>query len=254
MKLTRTESFKNTMAQSASKAYVGFKSGEFNTTRQKMKTSMESLGIVDSVLVVNKTVYVIAHRVKALSKNMQLHANEAVEYYNCQGDVTVHSPFELLMPLINIDLSRDPIDPRVLVGGSILVSEVNGQAIKAEYVGELSELNESPIAVPRAVFQSIRNYLGSYTALNDKDERVQSIVNQFGLSGVVDDIYKSSAMDWIGSVVSFENDGDYTKDSHSTKQDGRLTIKPIDSLVRHANGEDMKTKLCHLPVKLFSAR
>lgn len=254
MRATKTESFKNIIANTASKAYVGFKSGEFNTTRQKMKTSMESLGIVDSVLVVNKTIYVIAHRVEPLSKNIKDHAGEAVEYYNCNGDVNAFSPFELLMPIINIDLSRDTLDPRVLIGGSVLVSEINGQAIKAEYVGELEELNESPLAVPRAVFSSIRNYIGAYTTLNSKDERVQSIVNQFGVGDVVNDIYQTSAMDWIGNVVSFEKDGDYTKDSHGTKQEGRLTIKPVENLTRHLNGEDMKTKLCHNPVKLFTAR
>lgn len=254
MRATKTESLKNAIANAAAKAYVGFKSGEFNTTRQKMKTSMESLGIVDSVLVVNKTIYVIAHRAKALSKNIQMHEGEAVEYYNCIGDVKVYSPFELLMPVINIDLSRDTLDPRSLVGGSVLVSEINGQAIKAEFVGELAELNESPLDVPRALFKSIRNYVGAYTALNDKDERVQSIVQQFGLGNVVDEIYKTSAMDWIGNVVSYETDGDYTKDSHATKQEGRLTIKAVENLTRHLNGEDMKTKLCHNPVKLFTAR
>ena len=254
MRATKTESFKNTIANAASKAYVGFRSGEFNTTRQKMKTSIESLGIVDSVLVVNKTIYVIAHRVQPRSKNIQAHEGEAVEYYNCNGDVKAYSPFELLMPIINIDLSRDHLDPRDLIGGSVLVSEVNGQAMKAEFVGELEELNESPLDVPRALLSSIRNYVGSYTTLNNKDERVQSIVNQFGIGDVVDEIYKTSSMDWIGNVVSFEKEGDYTKDSHATKQEGRLVIQAVENLTRHLKGEDMKTKLCHNPVKLFSAR
>lgn len=252
MQTTRTEAIKQTIASTAAKAYVGFKSGEYNTTRSKMKTSLESLGVIESILVVNKTVYVIASRVRQLSQDKRDH--NIVEYFNCAGDLENYSPFELLMPITNIDLSRDVLDPRILIKGKVLVSEINGQAAKCEFVGELEELNESPLAVPRALLQSFRNFLGAGESFYSKEERVTDLIQQFGLSDIVDDLYEHKASDWAGNVITYNSEGDYTMDSTGRKQSGRVTIKPMENLTRHLTGTTMKSKMCHLPVKLFSAR
>lgn len=244
----------NRIGETAAKAAVGFKSGESNNTKMKMNTSSESLGIIASVLTVNKTVYAICYRQTPVTKALKEHPEGGVkEYYNCTGDVFKMSPYELLMPIKNLDLSRDIIDPRTLIGQKVLVSEINGQALKAEYINELDELNESPLKISRALLRTIRNYVGGYTTLDSKEERVQKIMAQFGLTDVAEKLHEHPLSDWLGQSVSFKDEGKYTNDVAKPK-DGEVVFEAPEGVARHLNRTSMKTKNCHLPVKLFSAR
>jgi hypothetical protein len=107
--------------------------------------------------------------------------------------------------------------------------------------------------VPRALLASVRNYVGSYVQLNDSNPKIADVITQMGLGDVVDDLYKTKLSEWSGKAVSIEGDGLYTNDTNKTK-DGEVKIQAIDGLMRHLNGLQMKSKNCHLPVKLFSAR
>ena len=144
MKTSKTEQFKQRIADVASQAYVGYRSGEFNTTRSKMRTSMESVGIIDSILTVDSVLYVIAYRAEPITQFSKDHENVEVikEYYNCQGDINAYSVYELLMPITNIDLKREVLDPRTLIGSKVMVSEINGLAVKAELITNIDEFND----------------------------------------------------------------------------------------------------------------
>ena len=255
MKASKTEQFKQRIADVASQAYVGYRSGEFNTTRSKMRTSMESVGIIDSILTVDSVLYVIAYRAESITQfnKDHEHIEPIKEYYNCQGDINAYSVYELLMPITNIDLKREVLDPRTLIGSKVMVSEINGLAVKAELITNIDEFNESPLKIPRALLSSIRNYIGAYTRMDSDEDRVTSLVDKLGLTDTTKKLYDKSANDFSGKVWSYDNNAVYGRDTAKLK-DGEDSLKPIEGFARHVTNESMKTKNCHLPVKLFSAR
>lgn len=255
MKASKTQQLKERIADIASQAYVGYRSGEFNTTRSKMRTSMESIGIIDSILTVDSVLYAIVYRAEPVIQFNKDHAvtEQIKEYYNCRGDIDAYSVYELLMPITNIDLKREVLDPRSLIGSKVMVSELNGLAVKAEVITDLEELNESPLKIPRTLLSSIRNYIGAYTRIDSEEDRVTSLLDRLGLSDTAKKLYDKSATDFSGKVWSYENNAVYGRDTAALKE-GEDSLKPIDGFARHVTNESMKTKNCHLPVKLFSAR
>ena len=94
--------------------------GEYAATLRKLNNRTDSMGIIHSVLVQGNTLYVVAQRTKNLFTGNDDH--DAVEFYNCiGGDPENYSLYELFMPVINIDLSRDIVDPRDFIGQKVLV-------------------------------------------------------------------------------------------------------------------------------------
>ena len=100
-------------------ASIGYRYGEFDSTHNKMNVPVESMGVIDSTMTNNGTLYAILRRLKNKSDYGKEHQDEVVEYYNCDGDVNSYSPFELLIPLSNINLKRDVINPLDLIGGKV---------------------------------------------------------------------------------------------------------------------------------------
>jgi len=217
--------------------------------------SVESIGYIHSILQVDKHVYAIIMR--ADSPDFDISCADGLDgasFFNCVGDFHSKSPYELLIPITNIDLSIDIIDPRTLIGGSVLVSELFGEAVKAEYIGELERTDQLPIKISKKVFNSIRNYVGAYTRLDSDEKSVQDVLNRFGIDQELSKkLYETDIHDWAGNVIRFENEAVYTNDVMQPK-DGEIIIKPIEDLQRHIHEKGMKTKNCHLPVKIFSAR
>lgn len=233
--------------------YNGNKSTIHN--RLVLERSVQSVGIVDSVMTTDSIVYAIIRRCGSDPDNFDLSTPDG--YYNCNGDVTCYSPFELMIPLININLSVVPLNPQQLVGGKVLVSEIDGIAMKAEYIGILNEVNESPVNIPRTVLTSIRNYIGGYVKLDSDDLQIRNAVDSFGIpQDTLKKLNSYSVSDWSGNVVRFDTDAVMYRDVKQQDQ-GELVLKDNDSLsqlIRHINQKDMKTKRCHLPTTLFSAR
>lgn len=237
-------------------ASIGYRYGEFDSTHNKMNVPVESIGVIVSTSSRDGVLYAIIKRTKNKSEYGREHPGEIFEYYNCDGDVNAHSPYELSIPITNVDLKRDIVDPLTFIGGKVLVTEINRYAMKAEYIGGLVELNESILNIPRTLFKSMRNYVGSFVSLNSTEDVVRERLEGFGYpKETYDKMYKYSVQDWIGKSVRFEGDAVYFRDTKKAVE-GELIIPASDTLeeTRALDREDMKTKNCHLPVKIFSAR
>lgn len=227
------------------------------TTRNviKIEASTEEYGYIYSVLQVNKTIYAII--VDAKSPNFDFTCTNGLDgarFFNCEGDFSSKSPYELLIPISNIDLSIHVLDPRTLIGGKVLVSILNGDAVKAEYIGEIDNTGETPLKIPRTLFKSLRNYIGAYTRLDDESPEVEQARELLGLDHeLAKKLYETDIKDWNGVVVRYENEAVYTNDVMQPK-DGEVIITPIGDVAKHIQEKGMKTKNCHLPVKIFSAR
>lgn len=237
-------------------ASIGYRYGEFDSTHNKMNVPVESIGVIAATASRYGVLYAIIRRTKNKSDYGKEHKSEVVEYYNCGGDLSAHNPYELSIPITNINLKKDIIDPLTLVGEKVLVTEINRYAMKAEYIGGLVELNESILNIPRVILKSMRNYVGSFVTLDSTEDVVRERLEGFGYpTETFKKMHKYTVQDWLGKSVRFEGDAVYFRD---TKQavEGELVIPASDTLeeTRDLDKEDMKTKKCHLAVKIFSAR
>lgn len=228
-----------------------------HTTRNviKMEASRESMGLIHSIFETERHVWAIIMR--ADSPTFELNCSDGldgVSFFNCDGDYNSKSPYELLIPISNIDLSIQVLDLRKLIGGSVMVSELYGKAVKAEYVGELTRPDETPLKFSRKIFDSVRNYIGAYTRLDDEQPSVVEVLDRFGIDRELSKkLYETSIEDWGGNVIRIENEAVFTNDVMQPKE-GELIIKAHPELHKYLKERGMKTKLCHLPVKIFSAR
>lgn len=237
-------------------ASIGYRYGEFDSTHNKLNVSIESIGIIKTTLTRKGVLYAIVKRTKNIT-DYGKEGHDINEYYNCKGELSAHSPFELLIPITNIDLKKDIIDPLTLVGGKVLVTEIDRYAMKAEYIGELTELNESPLRIPRTILKSMRNYVGGFVPLDSSEQVVRERIEGFGYPlETLKKMYKYSVSDWEGKSVRFEKDAVSYRDVKEAVE-GEVVVPAEDSieeLLRELDNSDMKTKKCHLPVKIFSAR
>lgn len=237
-------------------ASIGYRYGEFDSTHNKMNVPVESIGVIVNTSSRNGVLYAIIKRTKNKSEYGKEHSGEVSEYYNCNGDINAHTPYELSIPISNVDLKKDVVDPLSFLGGKVLVTEINKYAMKAEYIGSLVELNESILNIPRTIFKSMRNYVGGFVSLASTEDTVRERLDGFGYpKETYDKMYKYSVQDWLGKSVRFENDAVYFRDVKEAVE-GELVIPASDTLdeTRDLDNTDMKTKKCHLPVKIFSAR
>lgn len=226
--------------------------GEYDATLRRLNNRTDSMGIIHSALVQGNTLYVVAQRIVNLNKSNNDH--DIVEFYNCLGEVENYSMYELLMPVVNIDLSYDVVDPRKFIGGKVLVTEVDNIPVKTEFIGQLDEINESPIKIARTVLRSIRNFIGPTTRLDAQDALTEDIVRGFGYNPeMMKKLMEQSVLDNAGVVFNFSGEGQYTQDT-TQNPEGIVTIKTVADMNRHLNESPMKSKKCHLPIKIFSAR
>lgn len=220
-----------------------------------IQASTEEIGIIYSVLQVDKTVYAIA--IKGDTANYDISCSngfDGIEIFGCYGNIHAFSPHELYFPISNIDLSILTIDPRTLIGGRVMVSLLDGYPVKMEYVGQVDGLDDTPLYLARNVFRSLRNYVGAYKRLDSDDADVKAARDKFGIDKeVAKKLYSLDIHDLKGNVLRFEGDAVYTNDVLQPKE-GEIIVKPIENLTRLVNEKAMKTKRCHLPVKIFSAR
>ena len=228
--------------------------GEYDATLRKLNNRTDSMGIIHSVLVQGNTLYVVAQRIKNIYTHNDDH--DIVEFYNCiGGDPENYSLYELFMPVINIDLSRDIVDPRKFIGGKVLVTEIDNIPVKTEFIGELEEINESPLKIARTVLRNMRNFLGPTTPLDDGSEKTEAIIRAFGYNPeqISQLMSLTLAEAGEGKVFNLNGEGQYYQDTAQAPEN-IITIKTVADMNRHLNESPMKTKRCHLPVKLFSAR
>lgn len=218
-----------------------------------LKKSSYKLGEIESVLVVDSTLYAVirqleptfdetGHSVNLLFNN-HLGANESKL-----------SPFEVLVRISNIDLEHTLTDPYTLIGkfANVLVIGEN-RAVSAEYVGKQETFGSIALKMSQNALYSARVLAGPDSSLLDEESVSKSFLKRnVKLTDNQLDLLDQKLSDWKSKVIRIENDST----NHNTtdqKLENELII-PSEDFFKEANNIKMKTRNCHLPVTVFTAR
>lgn len=219
----------------------------------QMKSTIEQQGIIESVFVVDNTCYAIIRKIRG-EWNEIGHLNHGLFNNHLEADEDVLSPTELLIPLINVDLSLGAVDPKTFIGKYATVSVTEGsRAIKAEYVGSIKDPSQSPLKVIQNALYNARLLAGATTKLTEEGSEARHFLkNVIDLSDEQMEAINWSLVEWKGKVVTLEGDAYYHKTTDA-ETEFELKIQAED-FIKNANETKMKTRNCHLPITIFSAR
>lgn len=219
---------------------------------QMAKTSSQH-GIIESVLVVNNTVYAIIRKTRVEFDEVSHDYYPLFNNYLKSPEDSL-TPTELLIPLINIDMSNNTLDPKDLIGRYAVVEVTDGnRAIKAEYVGSVGDPSQGPLKISQTVLYNARLLAGATARLATADSESRKYLAEVAkLEDEALELLDQKLSEWKGKVVTVEGDANYHKTTDAT-QEFELKIKSEDFL-KEANKTKMKTRNCHLPISIFSAR
>lgn len=223
-------------------------------SKVQFKQTTEQRGIIEAVLVVDSVLCAIIRKVKA-EWDVTTHANYPLFNNHLAAEDRFLSPAELLIPITNIDLAHVSLDPKTLIGKYVTVSVVDGsrRALKAEYIGGIDDPSQSPFKVLQNVLYNARMLAGATATLTEQDSKAKEYltkvenINETNLA-----LINMSLDDWKGKVVRIKGDATYHNDTDKT-QEFEIVVESEDFL-KNANKTKMKTKNCHLPITIFSAR
>ena len=218
----------------------------------RIRRSLQEEGIIESVMVVNRVLYVIARRVKSSMTTDTDHSYQSLFNNDRHVREEALSPFELLIPVSNIDLAVTTVKPEELLGKYVSVSVLKGRAVKAEYIGDLSGPSQSPLQLARAALENARSLAGVATRIEENEKARDFLKTQYNLTDDQLTLIGMSLEEFKGKVIKVEGDATYDRDT-ANKLEHEVIIESHD-LIANTNKEPMKTKNCHLPVTIFSAR
>lgn len=218
----------------------------------RVRRSIQEEGIIESVMVVNRVVYVIARRLKESMTSDTDHPY--VSLFNNDRHVREEalSPFELLIPVSNIDLAIASAKPEELLGKYVLVSVLKGRAMRAEFIGDISSTSQSPLQLARAALENARSIAGVATRIEESKKAKDFLKDQYNLTDEQLTLIGMTLEQFKGKVIRVEGDATYDRDT-AQKLEHEVIIES-HNLIANTNQEPMKTKNCHLPVTIFSAR
>lgn len=219
----------------------------------QFKQSREELGRIESVLVVDRVAYAIIRKTKGEWDEIN-HENFPLFNNYLYVDDEYLSPIELLIPLINVDLSQGTFSPNSMIGQYATVSVVDGlRAIKAEYIGGVDDPEQGPLKVLQNIFYNARMLAGATAKLTEEGSKAKEYLSKIdNLNETNLELISMSLEDWKGKVVTLKNDAVYHKTTDATEE-FELKVEQ-ENLFKNSNGTKMKTKNCHLPITIFSAR
>ena len=226
----------------------------FNTISQLNET-VESIGIIDSITIINNILFCVAYRKDHTRENVDVEK----EYYNCKFPMYMHmySIWELMFPIKNIDLTLDIVDPTSFIGKYVKVKEINGLVVEMEYISELTALNLSPISITRTVLNNIRGLL-SVQSLSDDNDYADKVYRGFGINkAVLKDLYSEeySIEKTSGQVLVLKGDAQMTQETSTPPDNVRaINVPRVDVPNKNSGQTEQKSKKCHFPAIVFSAR
>lgn len=230
-----------------------FRGAQRRLSKIQFKQSREEMGIIEAVLVVDSALYAIIRKVTK-EWDVTNHAYYPLfnNYLEAQEDVL--APVELLIPIVNVDLSITNADPKTLIGKYVSVSVISGnRAVKAEYMGSIDDPERGPLKVIQGILYNARMLAGATAKLTEEDSKAREYlakvenINETNLA-----LLSAQLKDWQGKVVRLKGDATYHNDTDAT-QEFEITVEAED-FFKQANETKMKTKNCHLPITIFSAR
>lgn len=242
---------KNIKLPSETKLFNKIETASRSLSGFKIQKSSEEEGIIESVLVVNRVVYAVVRR-SVDSYNETGHSSKGL--FNNVRNIPEDnlSLFELLIPIYNIDLATSLIKPDELLGKYVMVSVLNKKAIKAEYIGELENFKQSPLKLLSAAITNARSLAGAGERLDKNTASRKFLQEKFNLTDDQLTLFEIPLKDVFGKTITIKDDAVYHKDTSKTT-DKEVVIES-HNLIRGTNQKSMKSRNCHLPVSIFSAR
>lgn len=230
-----------------------FRAVSRRVSKIQFKQSTEQLGRIESVLVVDRVAYAIIRKTKGEWDEIN-HENFPLFNNFLYVDDEYLSPVELLIPLINVDLSQGTFNPNSMIGQYATVSVADGlRAIKAEYIGGVDDPEQGPLKVLQNVFYNARMLAGATAKLTEEGSKSKEYLSKIeNLNETNLALVGMSLEDWKGKVVTLKNDATYHKTTDATEE-FELKVEQ-ENFFKNANDTKMKTKNCHLPITIFSAR
>lgn len=219
----------------------------------QFKQTEEQLGKIESVLVVDRVLYAIIRKAKGEFDEINHESFPLFNNYLYVEDEYL-SPVELLIPITNVDLAQGTFNPNTMIGQYATVSVVNGlRAVKAEYIGGVDDPQQGPFKVLQNIFYNARMLAGATATLTEEGSKAKEYLSKIqNLNETNLNLVAMSLEDWKGKVVTLQNDAVYHKTTDATEE-FEIKIEQED-FFKNSNGTKMKTKNCHLPVTIFSAR
>lgn len=219
----------------------------------QFRQSEEQLGRIEAVLVVDRVVNAIIRKTRGEWDEID-HENFPLFNNYLNADEDILSPVELLIPIINIDLSQGTFNPNTLIGQYATVSVIDGRrALKAEYIGGVDNPEQGPLKVAQNLLYNARLLAGATAKLTEEDSKAKEYLTKIGnLSETNLALVNMSLDDWKGKVVTLTGDASYHKTTDATEE-FELKVE-VEDFIKGANKTKMKTKNCHLPITIFTAR
>ena len=232
-------------------ASVGYKFGQFDGARSQINKTYVELGVIKGVFTEGTTILVVAERLNSTSAHPSI-----PEYFGTDPDYLENYGWrEYYHPLTNLHLSTSLVDPTQLIGQTVKVTLINNIVQEVEYIGSLTDLSDTGSGVNGYLLRAARSIIGNLVPLNDENENVKQVLKSLGIDqATIDGLYKYNINDFIGKVVNVDTDAKYYQET-TTPQEGVITVKePTPTWVGKKETGEMKTKNCHIPVKMFSAK
>ena len=228
----------------------GYKYGQFDGARSQFNKPNFELGTIRSVFTEGNTILVLAEK---LDKDS---VHGIPQYFGIDPDFIENYGWkEMYFPLSNLHLGVGLVDPRQLIGHTVKVTLINKVIQEVEYVGSLTNLADTGSGVSYFMLRAARALIGNLVPLNDEAPTVKEALKALGITQeVIDGLYKYDIKDFIGKVVNVDTDAKMYQET-ATPPEGVVTVKePTPSWVSNKEEGDMKTKNCHIPLKMFSAK
>lgn len=245
---TRIDEINQMYSESTS---VGYKFGQLDGARNQINKSYVELGVIKGVFTEGTTILVVAERLNSTSAHPSI-----PEYFGTDPDYLENYGWrEYYHPLTNLHLSTSLVDPTQLIGHTVKVTLINNIVQEVEYIGSLTNLSDTGSGINGYLLRVARSLIGNLVPLNDESESVKQVLRKLGIDqATIDGLYKYDINDFIGKVVNVDTDAKYYQET-TTPQDGVITVKePTSMWVDKKESGEMKSKNCHIPVKMFSAK
>lgn len=212
-------------------------------------------GIIESVVLRDDTVFAIVRRNhgdlnKAAFREMTEYTHGEYGYFNLDDglDPDGYTIAELAIPT---DITPVGIPLERYLNKDVLVKEVDGIAVFASIAPNPEPLISIPISKIKRVREMLR--------MTDEDDIFSDVANKFwGFLDVTQDqvkalkgmIYKPE--DQADKMITVEGEGVWFKDTDSI-EDKEAAIE-ANLLMLGLNKSGMKSRDCHQPVRIFSAK
>jgi hypothetical protein len=216
----------------------------FDITNDLQKKITESVGRIELVSIQSSNIFVVVARTE----------DEGSRLYNdfFNSGIENLSLYELAIPLLGVDLEATSMSHLSLIGKYVKVTEKDGRALKAEYLGDHSSTIGSPTTIPRDLFFAARRKL----LTDNKEQTVENLREEFRKLGMTDrtitQLFGVDLVAAMNNVILWAGDSYYQKDTG--KADMKEVIIDPPEFLKYLNKKPLKVKACHKFNKLFTGR